>query len=122
MKALGAFIQWMWALIVFGFERPFALFSRKPAAFSYEIVDDVPDRLEPRRVYLVGERGNLWAAAMICPCGCNEKIELNLLKATRPCWHADQHGDELITLSPSVWRNKGCKSHFILERGNIIWC
>jgi Family of unknown function (DUF6527) len=122
MKALGTFIVWLWSLLVLGFEKLFGLVSQKAAAFTYEVVDDVPEELKPRRVYLVGEGKNLWAAAMVCPCGCNEKIELNLLKGTRPCWHAEPHGDGLVTLSPSVWRKKGCKSHFILQRGQIIWC
>jgi len=34
---------------------------------------------------------------MICPCGCGDKIELNLMKATRPCWTAEQHPDGLVT-------------------------
>ena len=37
---------------------------------------------------------------MICPCGCGEIIELNLLKQVRPCWRrarAREHLDEIAT-------------------------
>jgi hypothetical protein len=28
----------------------------------------------------------------------------------------------LKTLSPSVWRTTGCRSHFIFRRGRVVWC
>ncbi|WP_436231260.1 DUF6527 family protein [Caballeronia sp. LjRoot29] len=59
---------------------------------------------------------------MICPCGCGEVIELNLLKQARPCWSAEEHPDGTISLVPSVWRQRGCRSHFFLRRGGIEWC
>ena len=27
-----------------------------------------------------------------------------------------------MTLFPSVWREGGCRSHFIVWRGHILWC
>jgi hypothetical protein len=85
-------------------------------------VQEFPDKLDRAMVYLAGEGYNLWAAAMICPCGCGDVIELNLLKRARPCWGVQEHSDGTITLAPSVWRQKGCRSHFILRRGRIDWC
>lgn len=35
-----------------------------------ELTDEMPDRLLPATVYLVGEGEYLWNAFMICPCGC----------------------------------------------------
>jgi hypothetical protein len=122
MKALVTFVIWLWSLAKVGFARLFGYVGYKQAPFTFEMVDDMPEMLKPMRVYLVGEDKNLWAAAMICPCGCGDKIELNLLKATRPCWNTERHTGGLITLSPSVWRQKGCRSHFILRRGQITWC
>ncbi|MFX8036043.1 DUF6527 family protein [Acinetobacter baumannii] len=26
------------------------------------------------------------------------------------------------TLSPSIWRSKGCRSHFFVREGLIVWC
>jgi hypothetical protein len=94
----------------------------QPKLVRFARVDEFPDRLEKSKVYLAGEDDHLWGAAMICPCGCGETIELNLLKQARPCWNATEHSDGSVTLSPSVWRQKGCKSHFFVRRGKIDWC
>jgi hypothetical protein len=37
-----------------------------------------------------------------------------------PRWEVRATGD-LITLRPSVWRTKGCKSHFVLSDGRVHW-
>ncbi|WP_371815099.1 DUF6527 family protein [Bradyrhizobium sp. CCBAU 51753] len=45
-----------------------------------------------------------------------------LLKEIRPRWDArvDQRGH--VTLHPSVWLKQGCRSHFWLRDGRVIWC
>jgi hypothetical protein len=78
--------------------------------------------LKPFTVYLSGEGEHLWAAAMICPCGCGDVVELNLLKQVRPCWNFKEHPDGSISLMPSIWRQKGCCSHFLVRYGRIDWC
>lgn len=95
---------------------------RKQKRYRYVRVDEMPDALKPFTVYLCGEGEYLWAAAMICPCGCKEVISLNLLKAARPCWGVHGHKDGTVSLHPSVWRQKGCRSHFFLRQGRIDWC
>lgn len=97
---------------------------RVPRASVYRArrVEDLPDVLEPFTVYLAGEDGHLWAAALLCPCGCGERIELNLLPQARPHWTAQRLSDGRVTLMPSVWRQKGCKSHFFVRDGRIDWC
>ena len=97
-------------------------FQRKQQLVRSVRVDEFPENLELARVYLAGEGEHLWAAAMICPCGCGEVIELNLLKQVRPCWSIKEHSDGLISLRPSVWRQKGCRSHFVVRHGRIDWC
>jgi Family of unknown function (DUF6527) len=69
----------------------------------------------------VGE-GAPWLAALACPCGCGEVIHLSLLKRDSPRWSFHEEDDGTITLSPSVWRSRGCKSHFFLRRSTITWC
>ncbi len=95
--------------------------SRKLKPWRAVRMEEFPDHLEPGKVYLAGEGDNIWAAAMICPCGCGEVIELNLLKQTRPCWSFQEHANGTISLAPSVWRRKGCRSHFYLRGGRIEW-
>ena len=93
-----------------------------PPRFHAARVNEFPSKLKSHRIYLAGENGHLWAAAMLCPCGCNETIELNLLPQVRPRWTVHQHDDGTATLMPSVWRQKGCQSHFFLRHGQIEWC
>lgn len=123
MNRIIAFFLWLWAVLTYAPRRFIALWpSRKPSFFLGVRVEDVPDKLERAKVYLAGEGNNLWAAAMICPCGCGDVIELNLLKQARPCWTAREHPDGTVSLAPSVWRQKGCRSHFVLRHGRINWC
>lgn len=81
-----------------------------------------PDELKAFTMYVAGEEQHLWAAAMLCPCGCGDVIELNLLKQASPCWSVRLHADGSVSLVPSVWRSKGCRSHFLVRHGRIGWC
>ena len=90
-------------------------------ALATEVVEDFPDVIEPGRVYLVGGGSVPWSAALLCPCGCSAAIQLSLVKNDLPRWHAKRHLNDTVTLHPSIWRDKGCRSHFFLRRGRIIW-
>lgn len=81
-----------------------------------------PKSLKTKTLYILTEDGVPWQAAMICPCGCGEKLDLNLLPDERPCWRFRSDEKSRATLEPSVWRKVGCKSHFWLRSGRIIWC
>jgi len=94
----------------------------KVQLYHYEHVEELPDLLQAHTLYLAGENGYFWAAAMLCPCGCGDAIELNLLKKARPCWTVHEHSDRSASLTPSVWRRQGCRSHFFLRHGRIDWC
>ena len=85
-------------------------------------VEELPDKLGKRDIYLIGEDGDYWFAALKCPCGCNETIQLSLLPDDRPHWRYQRHNDNTLSLAPSVWGTKGCKSHFFVRRGEINWC
>lgn len=98
------------------------LLRKKLKPYRSVRVEEMPDTVKPLTVYLCGEGKYLWAAAMICPCGCQEVINLNLLKTVRPRWDVQEHTDGTVTLTPSVWRQKGCRSHFYLSHGRIDWC
>lgn len=83
---------------------------------------DLPDHPAPATIYLIGEGRNLWVAALVCPCGCGELLQMSLMPHGRPRWKATQHWDGTVSLHPSVWRQKGCRSHFFLRRGRVLWC
>lgn len=123
MNAIISFLVWLWAALTSLPRRAAELLpGRKPKLFHYLRVEDIPEKLVPTTIYLAGEDDNLWAAAMLCPCGCEDAIELNLLTQVRPCWKVQQHPDGTVSLTPSVWRKKGCGSHFFVRHGRIDWC
>ena len=92
-----------------------------PSAFRVVHVKDVPEKCKGGVLYLVGENGHQWFAVFVCPCGCGEVIQLSLLPDSRPRWSVELHADETASLHPSVWRVKGCRSHFFLRRGLVSW-
>jgi hypothetical protein len=108
-------MNWIWRL--FSNVRGFA---RKNKTLSVVKSEESPDILRDETVYLIGEGANLWAAIIVCPCGCGEAIHLNLLEDSSPCWSVLQSGKQ-ITIEPSIARQKGCRSHFFIRRGKIEW-
>lgn len=97
-------------------------FVRKPTPLRGVRVSELPERLDQKSVYLVGENEYLWYVAFVCPCGCGETLQLSCLKDARPRWTATVHPDGSVSLQPSVARVKGCRSHFFLRHGLIQWC
>jgi hypothetical protein len=83
--------------------------------------EELPESLQSRRLYLLGADAP-WSAAFVCPCGCREVIHVSLLQDDSPRWTISFDRDGYPSLSPSVWRTKGCRSHFFLRSGAIVWC
>ena len=87
------------------------------------IEDDTPPQiLRSKHVYLAHEDGTDWAVAMLCPCGCGDRLELMLIPEAKPNWRLLVNNKGMPSLKPSVWREKGCKSHFWLRDGRVVWC
>ena len=98
------------------------LFTKTPAPYRAVVAEDVPEQFRTRNVYLIGENGHFWCAAMLCPCGCGEVIQLNLVNGSRPRWRFElDPRTQAISLRPSIWRTVGCRSHFVLRRGRVQW-
>ena len=66
-------------------------------------------------------RGRIRSVVMACPDGCGETLVVNLDPRAGKAWRLDTRG-EGVTLYPSVWRDGGCESHFVVWRGVLIWC
>lgn len=66
-------------------------------------------------------RGRERSIVIACPDGCGERLTINLDPAAGPAWrlYRTRRG---LTLYPSVWRESGCKSHFIVWHNALIWC
>jgi hypothetical protein len=85
-------------------------------------VEDLPEKPQPKKVYIAGENEHLWYAAMQCPCGCQEILYMSLMPDGHPKWTLTKQANGTISLHPSVWRQVGCRSHFFLRSGKIQWC
>lgn len=94
---------------------------RLPKPLGAVRVHELPKDLNARSIYVVGENGYLWFAAMRCPCGCGATLHMSLLPKGQPRWEVTEHDDGTITLHPSIWRTVGCRSHFFLRKGLVEW-
>lgn len=80
---------------------------------------DVGDQLRlPGDAALVNRGTPRWLIVS-CPCGCGDQIPINLDPRSGPAW--EYYGDNRfgITIFPSIWRDTGCRSHFIIWYGQI---
>lgn len=75
---------------------------------------------EPGTAALV-RRGVLRSIVIACPDGCGEYLTINLDPRSGQAWRYYESGLE-VSLFPSVWRDSGCRSHFIVWRSRIYWC
>jgi hypothetical protein len=108
------FLRWL--------TRLFRTSKDKTEPFQWEKVESLPASLTAKKLYVIGDDECEWAAAMSCPCGCGSVIHLSLARDSRPSWRVRRHRNATVSLLPSVWRTVGCRSHFILYKGRIIWC
>lgn len=82
--------------------------------------DDLPTRLDPRRLYIVG-RPHKWAV-MRCPCGTGHVVELNIANPHRPRWVVTANQPSRPTLHPSIDVRSSPRCHFWLRSGRVEWC
>jgi Family of unknown function (DUF6527) len=94
------------------------LFVKK---YKHELVEDMPDVLKTKTAYFVGNKGYYWQVVFVCPCGCKKNLHMNLNSDYEPYWKYVIEKNDSVTLSPSVHRIVGCKSHFFLKKGKINW-
>ena len=94
----------------------------KPRQVHFIEGDTPPRVIEGRDLVVAREDGEDWAVAFLCPCGCNDRLELALIPEVRPNWKLSVSSESLPSLHPSIWRKDRCHSHFWLREGLIIWC
>ncbi len=110
MKMLTRIVRWLERLI--GHEPEYRVI----------ICEELPDACKENKLYLVGESNTYWMAAMVCPCGCGDLIQLALDPSGRPRWEYSLDSKSRVTLTPSVHRKVRCRSHFFLRNGKVLWC
>jgi hypothetical protein len=96
--------------------------GKQPPQFTSRRVERCPPVPEPNIVYVIGDDECSWGAALVCPCGCRAIIQLSLATDASPSWSVKDYRDGTFSLVPSVWRTKGCRSHFIIHRSRLLWC
>lgn len=65
------------------------------------------------------ERGKPRLFLISCPCGCGEDFPINLDPLAGPAWRLYKDTQYGLSLFPSVWRDNGCRSHYIIWRDKI---
>jgi hypothetical protein len=84
--------------------------------------DSLPVHLPRRDLVLARDGDEDWCVGMRCPCGCGHVIELLIIREAKPRWDIQIDRKGFPSLSPSVWRQKGCRSHFWVKGGRVHWC
>ncbi|WP_424946017.1 DUF6527 family protein [Candidatus Spongiihabitans sp.] len=87
-------------------------------------IEDLPDKLSKKTIYIVGGREFPFQAVFLCPKNCEEKIFLNLSEQhhRNERWDITEHTDHSISLHPSVWmKTLKCNCHYWVKKGRIIW-
>ena len=102
------------------FERIRRGVRRRIGEIVYVVVADPPDAPHPGILYIIGEEDTPWCGVLACPCGCGDAIRLSLVARDRPSWRLVIDNGR-PTLSPSIHRVVGCRSHFFLRAGKIVW-
>jgi len=69
-------------------------------------------------VVLVSRGGHRRWLVFRCPSNCGEELPINLDARAGPAWRLYNPGPS-ASLHPSVWRDSGCRVHFILSRGRL---
>jgi hypothetical protein len=85
------------------------------------IAGDMQSNLHPRDLVLLTEDDEPWSVAMMCPCGCGQRVELPLLLGVYPRWSLTIDELRRPTLEPSIWLREGCQAHYFVRLGKVVW-
>lgn len=83
-------------------------------AGSVSALSEIEGELAPGRAILVGREEQPRWLVMTCPCGCGDEIRVNLDHRSGPAWRIYTSPQGRLSVYPSVWRDSGCGSHFII--------
>ena len=84
--------------------------------------DMLPAKLPFWNLVVARDGGEDWSVGLRCPCGCGERLEMMLLKEVKPRWDLSVDARGHVSLHPSVCLRQGCRSHFWVRSGKIVWC
>jgi hypothetical protein len=93
---------------------------------SVEVVGNWENQVEAAAVVrrpgdvAIVERGVPRLLVMKCPDGCGDILRVNLDPRAGKAWKI-YRGEDGLSLYPSVWRDTGCRSHFVVWDDAIYW-
>jgi hypothetical protein len=97
--------------------------SNREAFSSVTVVEsmtELPENLK-NVIYVVGTAAKYKWVVFNCPCGCGERLDVNLMRSRHPFWKLNLEGGK-ASLSPSVWvPTDRCGSHFWLIDSQVHW-
>jgi hypothetical protein len=99
------------------------LWSTGLIQYRSEIISDNPkhDEIKDSVIYLIGNSEYVKWAYLKCPDNCGKIIMLSLSTRIRPSWSVNLDRLGRISVSPSIAQTEGCRSHFWIKKGKIIW-
>jgi uncharacterized protein DUF6527 len=77
--------------------------------------------LESSGDFVIVKRGVLRSFVIRCPDGCGDTLTINLDPRSEKAWRFYRKRRQ-VSLFPSIWRDSGCGSHFIVWNHSILWC
>lgn len=83
------------------------------------------ETLSPGVMLLLGEdRDKPHSLIFLCPCGCGDEVHIptKAMAGTDRSWSLVIDESSRPTLSPSLQRTVGCRSHFFVTSGKVRWC
>lgn len=87
---------------------------------AVDAADEVPERLPPRGMLIVGTQEYPKWLAFDCPCRNNHRILIALDKARKPHWRVE--GQQRVSVWPSVDAvQAGVRCHYIISAGRTKW-
>jgi hypothetical protein len=99
-------------------EQPASVYS---AIRIVESMGDVPEHLG-QDIYVVTRSGSHRWLLLMCPCGCGDRLSVNLMQTVSPHWRLTLKRGK-ASLSPSLWvTHEKCGSHFWLLNNGVYWC
>lgn len=83
--------------------------------------DTAPKHMPSRNLVVLTEGPEDWSVVMLCPCGCGDRVELPLFAEAHPRWDLQIDSRGRPTVRPSIWRTDGCRAHYFVRAGRVIW-
>ncbi len=100
----------------------FRLIPKPDFYVKFVSIHPSPEEIRSGQMIVVGDRKFKKWVCLQCPDGCGENVLLSLSQSRRPSWEVSADWLGRPTVSPSVRKLDGCKSHFWVRQGKIDWC